>query len=317
MKIAFFGTPETAVPTLDALLRQGHAVSLVVTRPDRPVGRSAAPRPPAVKVRAEASGVAILQPASVKDAAFIGALREAAPEAVVVVAFGRLLPAEVLAAAPHGAINVHFSMLPALRGAAPVAWALARGARETGVTTFRLDRGLDTGEVLLQQEVPILPREHAPALLARLAVLGSELLLATLDGLAAGTITPRPQDATLATAAPPLTREDGLWDPSWNAGTLEGRIRGFDPWPGVWAKRGGRRLRLVDAVALDGVGTDTVPGTVLGLAGDALRLACAEGTVVAVEAVQVEGRRVVTAREAAAGRQLAPGDRLERAEPAA
>ena len=315
MKVVFLGTPETAVPTLDALLRHGHDVPFVVTRPDRPVGRSATLRPPAVKTRAAASGVAVLQPASIRDPAFAAALADAAPDALVVVAFGRILPPAVLAAAPHGAINLHFSILPALRGAAPVAWALARGARETGVTTFRLDRGLDTGDVLLQQAVPILPREHAPALLARLAALGSELLLATLDGLAAGTIMPRPQDPRLATAAPLLTREDGLWDPSWGAGELEGRIRGFDPWPGVWARCRGRRLRLVDALAQGGARADESAGTVL--EGEGLRLVCAGGTVAAIEAVQVEGRRVVTAREAAAGRQLVPGDRLERAEPAA
>lgn len=317
MKVVFLGTPETAVPTLDALLGHGHDVPFVVTRPDRPVGRSAAPRPPAVKARAAAAGVPVLQPASVKDPSFVATLEEAAPDALVVVAFGRLLPPAVLDAAPHGAINVHFSLLPALRGAAPVAWALARGARETGVTTFRLDRGLDTGDVLLQRAVPILPREHAPALLARLAILGSELLLATLDALAAGAVTPRPQDARLATAAPLLTREDGVWDPSWSAAELEGRSRGFDPWPGVWARCRGRRLRLVDVAALDGLRAEESPGTVVASKDEALRLVCARGTVAALEAVQVEGRRVVTAREAVAGRQLAPGDRLERVEPAA
>ncbi|HEX4824993.1 MAG TPA: methionyl-tRNA formyltransferase [Candidatus Polarisedimenticolaceae bacterium] len=313
MRVAFFGTPETAVPTLDALLRHGVDVALVVTRADRPVGRSRTPRPPAVKVRAGEVGLPVVQPESVKDPAFAAALEAAAPDALVVVAYGRLLPQGVLDAAPHGAINVHFSMLPALRGAAPVAWALARGARETGVSTFRLDRGLDTGDVLLQEAVPILPREHAPALLARLAVTGAELLVRTLDGLAAGTIVPHPQDGARATYAPILTRGDGAWDPGWTAADLEGRVRGFDPWPGVWSRCAGRRLRLAGAVALDGDLSDAPAGTLL----DALRLACADGTVAALEAVQFEGRRVVTAREAAAGRQLAPGDRLERIEPAA
>jgi methionyl-tRNA formyltransferase len=261
-------------------------------------------------------GLPVIQPVKLKEASVAGAIAAAAPDVLVVVAYGRILPRPLLDAAPHGAVNVHFSLLPELRGAAPVPWALARGHRETGVTTFRLDEGLDTGDLLLQERVPIEPREHAPALLERLAETGAALLLATLSGLDARTIRPRAQDEARATHAPILTREDGHWDPRWTAVELEGRVRGFDPWPGVWAGLRGTRIRLVDVRASEGVAT-APPGAILDLRGEAVLMACADESVAAVECVQLEGRRAVTARAAISGRQLALGDRLGPARPAA
>jgi methionyl-tRNA formyltransferase len=281
-----------------------------------PTGRPVAQASP-VKRRAEELAIPVAQPRSLKAPGFDALVSAAAADAIVVVAYGRILPGRILETAPRGAINVHFSLLPELRGAAPVQWALARGYEDTGVTTFRLDEGLDTGDVLLQEPVVIAPGEHAPALLARLAETGARLLVATLDGLAAGSVPPRPQDGARATQAPILTRDDGRWQPTWTARTLEGRVRGFDPWPGVWARRGGPRLRIVEARALIGASSDAEPGTMLGLAGDAMRLSCADGSVAEISRVQTEGRRAVSAREAASGRQLAPGDRLGPIEPAA
>jgi methionyl-tRNA formyltransferase len=311
------GTPESALPSLQAILAAGHDVPLVCTQPDRPAGRRKAPQPPPVKVLALARGLNVMQPEKVRTPQFLDAIIEAAPDVVAVVAYGRMLTRQVLDAARHGAVNLHFSLLPAFRGAAPVQWALARGETTTGVTTFRIDDGLDTGDLLGQQPVAISKREHAPALLGRLSTEGARLLVATLEGLAAGSITPKPQDHRRATAAPLLTREDGRWDPAWTARELEGRVRGFDPWPGVWARNVGKRLRIIEAASLEDATTAEGPGTVV--SGDALgvRIACARGTVALVDSVQLEGGRPMHAREAVNGRLLSPGDRIERPEPAA
>jgi len=311
------GTPESAVPSLDAILAAGHEIPLVVTQPDRPAGRSGAPRPPPVKVRAEAHGIPVIQPAKVRTPDFRAAVADAAPDVIAVVAYGRILTRPVRDTARMGAVNLHFSLLPAYRGAAPVQWALARGEHVTGITTFRLDDGLDTGDVLAHRKVPIFEGEHAPALLARLAEEGAALLVGTLVGLAAGSIRPVPQDATTATAAPRLRAEDGLWDPVWSASELSGRVRGFDPWPGVWAASRAKRLRIVESSPVAAVETEAPPGTVLALYGDALRIACANGTVAAISSIQPEGGCAMRARDAVNGRLLTPGDRLERPQPAA
>ena len=317
MRVVFLGTPTTAVPTLEALLDDGHDVARVLTQPDRPSGRSGRPQPSPVKQIALARGLTVLQPARIRVPEVAAEIAATSPDALVVVAYGRMLPRTLLDAARHGAINVHFSLLPELRGAAPVQWALARGYDETGVTTFRIDEGLDTGALLLQEPVAVRPGEHAPSLLARLAETGARLLLATLAGLEAATIEPRPQAHARATQAPLLTREDGWWEAGWTAAVLEGRVRGFDPWPGVWALCGGTRMRIVGARAVTIGSALEESGTVIDLDGDSVRLACADGTLAAIESVQFEGRRAVTAREAWSGRQLAAGDRLGRIEPAA
>lgn len=311
------GTPESAVLALDAILVEGHDVALVVTRPDRPVGRKKAPQPPPVKAFAISRGLRLIQPDNARTPEFLEAVVGAAPDVLAVVAYGRILTRGVLSAARHGAVNLHFSLLPALRGAAPVQWALARGESVTGVTTFRIDEGLDTGDVLGQRQLAIAPGEHAPALIARLAVTGAALLVETLGGLAAGSIRQTPQDHDRATAAPMLAAHDGLWDPSWTARELEGRVRGFDPWPGVWAARYGKRLRIVGSHALPDATAEGLPGTVLALDGEGVRLSCALGTVAVVRSVQPDGGRVMRAREAINGRLLCPGDRIERPEPAA
>jgi len=200
------GTPESAVPALEAILAAGHDVPLVITRPDRPVGRRKALQPPPVKTFAISRSLRLIQPDSVRSPEFLGAVVGAAPDALAVVAFGRILPRRILDAAQHGAINLHFSLLPAFRGAAPVQWALASGQTVTGVTTFRIDEGLDTGDLLGQRQAAIAPGEHAPALLGRLAVMGAALLVETLGGLAAGSIRPAPQEHDRATTAPVLTQ---------------------------------------------------------------------------------------------------------------
>ena len=311
MRVVFLGTPTAAVPSLDAIVRAGHDVPLVVTQPDRPAGRSKALRPSPVKLRALSLGLPVIQPEKVRAPEFAAALAAARPDALAVVAYGRLLVRRVLDVPPHGAINVHFSVLPAYRGAAPVQWALARGERETGVTTFRIDEGLDTGDILEQTKLSIAADERAPALLDRLSVIGAELLVSTLAGLGAGTIRPVRQDPSRASLAPLLTREDGYWDPAWSATELAGRVRGFDPWPGVWALRAGRRLRLAEAIELADSSTGAPSGTVLALTDDAITLACASGTVASIASIQPEGGRAMSAQAAVNGRLITLKDRLE------
>jgi methionyl-tRNA formyltransferase len=302
------------VPSLRALHATGHDVALVITQPDRPAGRSAALRPTPVKEAAVELGLAVAQPRRVRDRAFLDLVRGPAPDLLVVVAYGRILPASVLEAAPGGAVNVHFSLLPKYRGAAPVQWALVNREPVTGVTTMRITEGLDEGPILLQSAVAIERGEHTPTLTGRLAVLGAGLLLRTLEGLSAGTVRDVPQDPAEASYAPLLRVSDGFADFRRTARELEGRIRGLDPWPGVWAWRQGRRIRLVEGEARDPQGsTETPPeeGAVLGLKDGAVLVSCGYGSVLAVRTLQLEGRRPVSAREAWSGRQIAPGDRLE------
>jgi len=315
VRVVFLGTPAAAVPTLRALHTAGHDVARVITQPDRPAGRSAALRPTPVKEAALELGLGVEQPRRVRDQAFLELVRGPAPEIVVVVAYGRILPRAVLEVAPRGAVNVHFSLLPRYRGAAPVQWALVNREPVTGVTTMRITEGLDEGPVLLQSAVAVEPGEHAPALTGRLAVLGAGLLLRTLEGLAVGAVKEVPQDPDEATYAPLLRVSDGFADFRRTARELEGRIRGLDPWPGVWAWRQGRRIRLVEGAAREaGPATSaTLPeeGTVIGLEDGAVVVSCGYGSLLAVRALQLEGRRPVSAREAWSGRQIAPGDRLE------
>jgi methionyl-tRNA formyltransferase len=310
VKAVFLGTPASAVPSLEALVTAGHRVPLVVTQPDRPAGRSSELRPPPVKAAALRLGLPVLQPERIRTPGLLDQVRATDPDLLAVVAYGRILPRPWLEVAPQGAVNVHFSLLPAYRGAAPVQWAIARGETITGVSTMRLSQGLDEGDVLLQREVPVAPGEHAPALLDRLARVGAALLLETLRDLEAGTLVPRPQDPAAATYAPILRREDGEADFSLRALEIEGRIRGFDPWPGVWAAHRGRRLRLVRGRALDDESAEAPPGRIIAFDGEGFRIACGRGTLLRVTAVQPEGRRPLTALEAVNGRHVAPGEDL-------
>ena len=311
MNVVFLGTPEVAVPFLQAVHDAGHHVPLVITNPDRPAGRDRTPRPTPVKKLAQEIGLTVYQPRSPRRPSFLQRVVDAAPDILVVVAYGRILPVGVLEAAAHGAVNVHFSLLPKYRGAAPVQWALVHGETVTGVTTMKLDRGMDEGDVLLQSELPILPGEHTPSLFHRLVEVGVPLLRETLAGLEQGSVVPRPQDQGEATYAPIISRQDGEPHPSIPAPMLEGLVRGFDPWPGVWFSRGGTRIRIRKAHAVPGATHRGLDGTVLGLEEDSVHLACGEGTVLAVTAVQPEGKRQMTAEDAVNGRQLAVGDVLE------
>ena len=305
MKVLFYGTPEFAIPTLEALLDR-HQVVAVVTQPDRPAGRGQRVMASPVKRRAEATGLPVLQPGRLRDAQWPDRLRVLGAEVAVVVAFGQILPKAVLDVPPRGSINVHASLLPRYRGAAPVAWALIRGETETGVTTFRMDEGMDTGPILLQEATPIEPNETAGELAARLARLGAALLLKTLERL--DTLTPTPQRHELATLAPRLKKEDGVLRWTDPARPLVNRIRGCNPWPGATAETPRGRTSIWRATALDEPFT-AEPGEIVRAASGALAIATGAGLLLPRE-VQPENRRIMAWNAFLAGARMGPGSRL-------
>ena len=309
MRVVFLGSGAFAVPPLEALVDGGFDVAAVVTQPDREKGRGRAVAPPPLKPVAADRGLPILQPRRIREPEALDAVRQLRADLLVVVAYGQILPQAALDLAPRGAVNVHASLLPLYRGAAPIQWAIVRGERETGVTTMLLDSGLDTGPTLLSQSTPIGPHETAPALEARLARLGAPLLLATLAGLEAGSLRPAAQDHARATLAPILRKEDGRIDWTLPAEEVSRRVRGFDPWPGTWTTLAGRSLKVIEAEAGPDSGSDE-PGRVLGVRSDGLRVACGGGTTLIVRKVQPESRRVMEAAAFAAGSHLLPGMRF-------
>jgi methionyl-tRNA formyltransferase len=308
VRVVFLGSGRFAIPCLEALLAAGHHVAAVVTQPDKEQGRGRALRPPPVKPAAEARGLRVLQPRRVREPGALELLRAASPELLVVVAYGQILPRSVIDSAPRGAVNVHGSLLPRYRGAAPIQWAIVNGETETGVTTMLIDAGLDTGPTLLRRALRIAPEETALELEARLAPLGAELLVETLAGLEQGSLLPQPQDHARATLAPLIRKEDGRVDWTLGAESIARRVRGFSPWPGAFASVAGRTLKLLRARAEQpGPGS---PGEILEVGREALLIGCGGGTRLALLEVQPESRRPMSAAAFAAGARLARHDRL-------
>jgi methionyl-tRNA formyltransferase len=297
------------VPSLEAVIGAGHEVAALVTKPDREKGRGQQLAAPPVKPVAEAHGITVLQPRKIREEGSVQALRALGPEILVVVAYGEILPKPVLDLAPRGAINVHASLLPRWRGAAPVQWAIAQGDSESGVTTMLLDEGLDTGPILLQHRTPISPEETAAELLPRLAARGAELLVETLAGLALGTVRPVAQEAALATAARILTKEDGRIDWAREATEIACRVRGFLPWPGAFTLFEGRTVKVLRARVEKG-GPPGSPGVVTQM-GDGILVACGKSTQLRLLSVQPESRRPMPAAAFAQGARLRPGDRFD------
>ncbi|HEX8180163.1 MAG TPA: methionyl-tRNA formyltransferase [Pyrinomonadaceae bacterium] len=303
------GTPESAVPTLRRCLVDGHEVVAVWTQPDRPAGRGHKLRASPVKEFALEHGLAVHQPEKIRTEAAQALFAAHDADVCVVVAYGRILPAAFLRAPRHGCINVHFSLLPKYRGAAPVNWAIVRGERETGVTTMQIDEGLDTGAILLQRATEIGAQETAPELLPRLAALGADLLGETLLRLAE--LEPQPQRDSEATLAPLLRREDGLLD--WremSATEIARRVRGLQPWPNAFTQFRGQRLVIWQAQSLSAETQQAQPGEILKAHGDELMVGCGAGTALQLLEVQPEGRRRLSARDFMNGLRVRVGEVL-------
>lgn len=308
MRLIFMGTPEAAVPTLQRCLVDGHEVVSVWTQPDRPSGRGNRLTPPPVKLFAEAHGLKVHQPAKIRNQEALSLFEADGADAAVVVAYGRILPATFLRATRRGCLNVHFSLLPLYRGAAPVNWAIVRGERETGVTTMQMDEGLDTGAILLQRESSIGDEETATELMARLAHTGAELLGETLARF--DEIEPRPQDEEKATFAPMLAREDGLVEWALDAFQIERRVRGFQPWPTAFTKFRGSRLAVWRAHAEEIFNHQAEIGEVIRAFGDELIIACGEGSVLRLLEIQPEGKRRMLVRDFLNGARVTSGEKL-------
>jgi methionyl-tRNA formyltransferase len=307
LKLVFCGTPEFAVPTLEAVI-SCHDVALVVTQPDRAAGRGMEMQAPPVKRVALAHGIPIVQPEKIKtNVEFREQLEAVRPDAIVVVAYGRIIPRWMLDLPPLGNINLHGSLLPKYRGAAPVQWAIANGDTVTGVTTMRIDEGLDTGDMLLAHTIPIAPNETAPAVFSALSDVGAQLMVQTLARLSAGILAAQPQDESQATLAPILTREDGAIDFTRAAHQIYNRWRGFQPWPGAHTLLRGKKL-IVHRMHV-GTSVDVDPG-VLHVLGDEMAVGCGDGTAIVFDEVQMEGKRRMSAAEFLRGFQIRSGERL-------
>jgi len=313
MKLVFCGTPAFAVPTLEALVVAGHQIALVVSQPDRPVGRAQQLTAPPVKQAALAAGLAVTQPEKIRgNAEFRAQLEAIAPDAVVVVAYGRIIPPWMLALPRLGCINLHGSLLPRYRGAAPIQWAVAMGDAVTGNTTMLLEEGLDTGPILLQQTVEIAPQQTAADLFDVLASVGAPLVVETLAGLDAGTIQPQPQNHDGATYAPILNREDGRMDfAGRSAHELYNRWRGFQPWPGAFTTLDGKKLiaHRMAIAAVAGKETLTQRGEIT-IEGGRMFVSCAENTWLEFLELQLEGKKRLSAAEFLRGNAIRPGARL-------
>jgi methionyl-tRNA formyltransferase len=307
MRLAFLGTPAFAVPTLEAIVAAGHDVAAVLTQPDRPRGRGQHPAPPPVKESAVRLGLPVYQPERVRRPEAVDHLRLLAVDAMVVVGYGQIIPQSVIDLAPLGIINVHASLLPRYRGAGPIQWSIINGETRTGVTTMRIDAGLDTGDMLLEAATDIGPDENAVELGRRLAVMGADLLVETLAGLAGGTIVPRKQDPAQATYAPLLKKEDGRIDWSQPAQSIHNRVRGLQPWPGAYTTFGGQTLHIwKSGVRGRGAGVRE-PGRI-----DSLRplvIACGSGALELIE-LQLEGRKRMPAADFVNGQRLADNEIL-------
>jgi methionyl-tRNA formyltransferase len=289
VRLVFCGTPQFAIPTLEQLIGAGHAIELVVTQPDRVRGRDQDPSPPPVKVLAGAAGLPIVQPEKIKNNLELRARLEAIqPDAIIVVAYGRIIPDWMLQLPRWGNLNLHASLLPKYRGAAPIQWAVANGETVTGATTMRIDQGLDTGDILLQSTLAIEPDQTAEQLFPVLAESGASLMLDTLRGLETGTIHPVPQDHAGASLAPILEREDALVDFTRPAQEIYNRWRGFQPWPGAYTYYRGKKLTLHRMVP---AGTTGIPGGELMVEGNRLFVAAGSGTRLELLEVQVEGKK--------------------------
>ena len=310
LNIIFCGTPAFALPSLRELIAQpDFHIAGLVTQPDRPRGRGKEVASSPVKEAAAAAGIAVYQPQKIRAEESYEYFRSAAPDVVVIIAYGQIIPARLIEIPRLGWINLHGSLLPKYRGAAPIHWAIASGETRTGLTTMQIDAGLDTGPMLLKHETEIAPDETAPELYARLAEAGAPLIVETLRGLASGTITPTPQDNSQATLAPPLKKDDGRINWSLPAQTIYNRIRGFHPWPGAFTTFRGKQCAIWAKPAPHQPVVTSTPGTIRANSAD-VDVTCGAETALRLEFVQLEGRNKISAREFANGARLQLNERF-------
>jgi len=309
MKIVFMGTPAAAVPTLERIVADGHDVVAVYTQPDRPAGRGNKLSAPLVKEKAIELGIPVFQPEKVRTQEALEVFRSHQADVAVVVAYGRILPAGFLSAYPKGAVNVHFSLLPKLRGAAPVNWAIANGDRTTGITTMKMDEGLDTGDILLQSETQIPPSETAIELMERLAELGADLLAETLVRF--DEISPVVQAHELATHAPILKRSDGEIDWSLPAEQIANRVRGFQPFPGSFTSFRGEKLTIWAAKPSSNA-SSFAPGEIGEIEKGAIIVGCGDETALRITELQQQGRKRLSARDLLNGVRIEKGEQFSR-----
>jgi methionyl-tRNA formyltransferase len=307
LNLVFCGTPNFAVPALEKLVDAGFRVHLVVTQPDRPQGRGLELVPSPVKASALKLNIPIAQPDRIKsNDEFRAQLAAIKPDAIIVVGYGRIIPQWMLDLPPLGNINLHASLLPKYRGAAPIQWAIANGETVTGVTTMRIDAGLDTGDILEQEKLAIAPDDTAETLAPRLASIGSDLTVETLHRLQAGTAQPRPQENSQASLAPILKKEDGLVDFSRTAAEIFNRIRGFQPWPGAYTRFRGKTLQIVKARPA----TVATPPSELQVLSDRLLVGCAPNTSLELLEIQLEGKKRASAQDFIHGYRPHSGEKL-------
>ncbi|MFZ7103119.1 MAG: methionyl-tRNA formyltransferase [Peptococcaceae bacterium] len=307
MKIVFMGTPDFAVASLDSLYQAGHKIIGVVTQPDRPRGRGQKLTPSPVKTKALELNLDIFQPAKVKDPQFLELLKTLRPEVIVVVAYGQLLSPEILALPERGCINVHASLLPQYRGAAPIHWAVINGERETGVTTMLMDAGLDTGDMLLKASLSIGPNTTTGELHDRLAVLGGQLVAQTLAKLEKGELAPIPQQAALASYAPLIKKKHEIIDWNNKGETIHNQIRGMNPWPGAYTFLGDKRVKIRETLitAQDSWDSAAPPGTIIGIIDEGL-LVQTGSMPITVKSLQPAGKNIMAARDFINGINVSP-----------
>jgi methionyl-tRNA formyltransferase len=307
-KIVFMGTPHFAVPALRALIHEKYEILSVVTQPDRPKGRGQKLTPSPVKICAEEHNLTMLQPKRLDDS-FLNLLLSLTPDLLIVVAFGQIIPGKVLSSAKWGGINIHASLLPQYRGSAPIQWAVINNEKTTGLTTMFMDEDLDTGPILMQQEVDILEGETAGMLHDRLSSLAPGLLIGTLEGLANGLIKKRKQDTSLATYATKLTKEQGLINWSWPAERLYGLIRGLDPWPGAFTYYNEKMLKLFGCYLVNKGKAFSAPGKIKGLNERGLEIETGKGSII-VKEIQAPGKKRLPVKEFLKGSTLSVGSIL-------
>jgi methionyl-tRNA formyltransferase len=307
MKIVFMGTPQFAVQPLRALAGAGHEIAGVVTRIDKPAGRGRVLAAPAAKIAAQEMGIPVYQPRRVRDPEFLATLKGLHPEAIVVAAYGQILPKDVLALPRFGCINIHASLLPSYRGAAPINWAIIRGDEETGVTIMQMDEGMDTGAVLMKESIPIDPNDTAGTLTGKLSALGARLITRAMPLIAEGKLVPATQDSSQATLAPLLKKEDGFIDWKLAAAEIHNRVRGLTPWPGAFGNVDGKIVKIIESQVSSGSGE---PGKLYQEDNNTLTVGAGSGQL-RILTIQPEGKKPMTAAEFLRGHRGLIGKKFE------